>query len=66
MNQRRFLKGLAAESEDVQLFGADFLRRYGLRSPSNAERVVKVLLDRDIIDRSNDSPSLSALFSGYG
>lgn len=55
VNQRRFLKGLSAEPAGVKVFGGDFLHRYGLRSPSNAQRVVKALLDKDIIDRSNGS-----------
>jgi len=55
VNQRRLLKGLACEPTDVQPFAAEFLRRYGLRSPSTAQRAVKTLLQRDIIDRENGS-----------
>jgi hypothetical protein len=55
INQRRFLIGLANEPENVKVFGADFLRRYKIRSSSTAQRVVKALLERDIIDRFNGS-----------
>lgn len=54
-NQRRFLKGLAAEPEGVQPFSEGFTRRYGLRSSSNAQRAAESLLKRDVIDRDNGS-----------
>jgi len=55
VNQQRFLRGLANEPEGVKVFSSDFLYQYGLRSPSNAQRVVGALLVRDIIDRDNGS-----------
>lgn len=55
VNQRRFLKGLASEPGGVQPFGAEFVRKYGLRSPSNAQRAVTALLEKDVIDRANGS-----------
>src|SRR5215470_8966183 len=39
--QKRFLKGLAAEAAGVKVFGGEFVSRYGLGSPSNAQRVVE-------------------------
>lgn len=51
-NQKRFLRGLSLESE-IKPFGSDFVRRYGLGSPSNVQRAVEALFDRDIIDREN-------------
>jgi hypothetical protein len=54
-NQRRFLTGLALEPADVQPFSADFTRRYGLRSASNAQRAVEGLLERDVIDREESA-----------
>lgn len=50
-NQRRVLTGLALESGDVQPFSADFTRRYGLRSASNAQRAIEGLQDRDVIEQ---------------
>jgi hypothetical protein len=54
-NQRRFLKGLAAEPDGVQPFSSAFVQRYGLRSSSNAQRAVEPLLKRDVLDRDNGS-----------
>lgn len=62
LNQRRFLTGLAAAPSGVQAFGADFIQRNRLRSPSAAQRVVKSLLERDIIDRDNGSFVISDRF----
>jgi hypothetical protein len=58
MNQRRFLRGLAHESGDVKPFGAQFTRRWGLRSASNAQRAVEGLLERDVVDRANGRYSI--------
>jgi hypothetical protein len=55
MNQRRFLKGLASEPPGVKPFASDFIQRHGLRSASNAQRVVESLQERDVIDRDNSS-----------
>jgi AAA+ ATPase superfamily predicted ATPase len=55
MNQRKFLKGLASEDTPVKPFAGEFVRRSGLGSPSNAQRAVDSLLDRDVIDRENGS-----------
>jgi len=62
LNQRRFLSGLAAASSDVRPFGADFIRANKLRSPSTAQRVVRSLLERDIIDRDDGSFVISDRF----
>ena len=51
VNQRRFLSGLVQESRGVEVFSALFIRNHNLSSPSSVQRVVKNLLDRDIIDR---------------
>jgi AAA+ ATPase superfamily predicted ATPase len=61
-NQRKFLKGLAQETNKVQVFGSHFTIRYGLGSASNVQRVVESLLDRDIIDRDNGSFLISDRF----
>lgn len=61
-NQRKFLKGLASASEKVKPFGGEFLRRHGLDSPSNAQRAVDALLERDVIDRDNGSFLISDRF----
>ncbi len=52
-NQRRFLKALAHEPSSVKPFSSDFLQRYNLGSSSSAQRIVKALLDKDIIDRED-------------
>jgi hypothetical protein len=54
-NQRRFLIGLAGEPQGVKVYSAAFLQRYHLRSPSNSQRAVEALLDRDVIDRDDGS-----------
>jgi AAA+ ATPase superfamily predicted ATPase len=53
--QKRFLKGLASDVAGVKVFAGEFVRRSGLRSASNAQRVVDALLAKDIIDRDNGS-----------
>ena len=60
--QRRFLKGLATEPDDVRVFGATFVQRHHLSSPSSIQRVVDALLEKDIIDRSNGSFLISDRF----
>ena len=55
LSQKRFLKGLAAEPAGVKVFAGEFVSRYGLSSPSNAQRAVQGLLAKDIIDRDNGS-----------
>src|ERR1017187_3459697 len=55
LSQKRFLKGLAAESAGVKVFAGNFLSRNGLGSASNAQRAVQALLAKDIIDRDNSS-----------
>jgi len=54
-NQRRFLKGLAQEPAGVRTFASTFIRRYGLRSASNAQRAVAALIEKDIIELVNGS-----------
>ncbi len=62
INQRRFLRGLAHEPRATKVYAADFIRRHGLRSPSNAHRVVDSLMERDVIDRDNGSFLISDRF----
>lgn len=54
-NQRRFLQGLAAEPEGVKPFAGAFVRRYRLRSSSNAQRAAEALLKRNVLDRDDGS-----------
>jgi AAA+ ATPase superfamily predicted ATPase len=54
-NQRRFLYGLARERDNIKPYAADFIRPYGLSSASSVQRVIEALLERDIVDRDNDS-----------
>ena len=62
LSQKRFLKGLAAEPAGVKVFAGQFVSRYGLSSPSNAQRAVQALLARDVIDRDNGSFLISDRF----
>jgi hypothetical protein len=55
VNHRRLLTGLAHEPEDVKPFSSAFTRRYGLRSASNAQRAVKALVERDVIEKDESS-----------
>jgi hypothetical protein len=54
-HQRRFLTGLALETEGAKPFSSAFTRRYGLRSASNAQRASQSLLEKDLIDPENGS-----------
>ena len=62
LNQRRVLTGLAREPERVKVFSSDFLLSYNLRSPSNVQRAVESLLEKDIIDRNDGSFVISDRF----
>lgn len=62
LNQKRLLKGLAAESAAVKPFAGAFVRQYGLGSASNSQRAVESLLNRDLIDRDNGSFLISDRF----
>lgn len=55
MNQRKLLKGIASQTDPVKPFAGQFLQSAGLGSPSNAQRAVDSLLERDVIDRDNGS-----------
>lgn len=55
LNQQRFLKALAMEEKGAKPFSADFLQNHHLGSPSSAQRVIKVLLNKDIVDQENGS-----------
>ncbi|MBU1699010.1 MAG: ATP-binding protein [Candidatus Eisenbacteria bacterium] len=54
-NQQRFVTGLAHEPPGTQVYSADFIARYRLRSPASAQRVVQTLLERDVIDHAEGS-----------
>ncbi len=55
LNQRRFLRALAAEEGKAKPFSAEFLQRHRLGSASSAQRVIKSLLDKDLVDQENSS-----------
>ena len=55
VNQRRFLSGLVQAEHGVEVFGSSFIRKNNLKSASSAQRVVKNLLERDVIDREEGS-----------
>jgi uncharacterized protein len=54
-NQRRFLKGLAFSPARAEPFSGAFVRRFGLRTSSNAQRAAEALLKRNVVDRDNGS-----------
>jgi hypothetical protein len=60
--QRRFLRGLATEPEQVKVFSVAFVQQHGLGTPSTVQGVVGSLLEKDIIDRSNGSFLISDRF----
>ncbi|MCK4304903.1 MAG: ATP-binding protein [Candidatus Eisenbacteria sp.] len=62
INHRRFLTGLAHEPRGRKVYASDFLRKYGLRSPSGAQRVVRTLMESDVVDRDNGSFLISDRF----
>ena len=55
LNQRKLLKGMAGEVDPVKPFAGHFVQRAGLATPSNAQRAINALLERDVIDRDNGS-----------
>jgi uncharacterized protein len=55
INQRKLLKGIAGHEDPVKPFAGHFVESAGLGSPSNAQRAVDSLLERDVIDRDNGS-----------
>ncbi|MBI5476533.1 MAG: ATP-binding protein [Ignavibacteriales bacterium] len=54
-NQQRFLRSLAIEEKNAKPFSSEFLQRYRLGSASSAQRVIRSLLDRDLVDHENGS-----------
>lgn len=62
LGQRRLLKGLASEPKGTKPFAGEFVRRYGLRSASAAQRAAEGLLERDLIDRDNGAFLMSDRF----
>ncbi|MGA2624040.1 MAG: ATP-binding protein [Bacteroidota bacterium] len=55
LNQQHFLKALATEERGAKPFSADFLQRYRLGSASSAQRAIRSLVDKDIVDQDNGS-----------
>ncbi len=54
-NQQRFLQGLTVEGKGVKPFSIEFLTRHAIGTASSAQRVVKALMQRDIIEPDNGS-----------
>ncbi|GAI01072.1 unnamed protein product [marine sediment metagenome] len=52
-NQQRFLRGLANETNLAKPFKSGFITKYNLGSTSSVQRVVQILVKKDIIDREN-------------
>jgi uncharacterized protein len=49
------LVGLSSEPQGAQVFGAKFVQTYRLQTASTVQSAIRVLLDRDVIDRENGS-----------
>jgi hypothetical protein len=64
VNHQRFLTGLANEPRGTQVYSSQFISRHRLRSPASAQRVVKVLLERDVIDHDGGSFVITDRFFG--
>lgn len=50
LNQRTFLTTIAEVETETELFSAEFVKRSGLKSASNVQRVKESLLNKDIVD----------------
>lgn len=61
-NQRRVLLGLAAEGGEARPFSSDFVHRYGLTSPSSAQRALESLAERALVRRRDDGPEFADPF----
>lgn len=61
-SQKRFVKGLADSPLGIKPFSSQFLQSYRVGSASTAQRAVKSLLEKDIIDRENGSFVISDRF----
>lgn len=61
-NQKFFLHGLAQEGPRPNVHQSDFIQKWGLKSSSNIQRIVEVLLRKDIIDQDNGSFLVSDRF----
>lgn len=55
LNQQRFLRALATEEHKAKPFSSEFLQRHRLGSASIAQRVIRSLLDKDLVDHENGS-----------
>ncbi len=54
-NQQRLLNALAAEEQGARVFSADFLERHRLGPASSAQRSIRSLIDKDLVDQENGS-----------
>jgi len=61
-NQQRLLNGLALETKSPAVYSTGFVSRCGLGSPSNVQRAVRALLERDVIDRDEGSYTITDRF----
>ena len=60
--QQRLLKAIAFEGKAEKIQSGDFVRRYGLQSPSAAQSAAKRLLDNDLITVENGTYRLDDRF----
>jgi uncharacterized protein len=53
-NQRILLTAMAETTDGFKPFGADFIKKSGMRTPSNVQRATHSLLNKDLIDRDEN------------
>lgn len=53
-NQRRLLEAIAKDGEQAQPYEAEFVSRSGFKSPSAVQSALKALIEKDIIDRTEE------------
>jgi hypothetical protein len=54
-SQQRFLRGIAVAPPPAKPFSGEFIQSYQLGAPSTAQRAAAALLQRDILERENQS-----------
>jgi uncharacterized protein len=53
-NQKRLLEAIAKEGAQAQPYASDFVSRTGFKSPSALQSALKSLIEKDIVDRTED------------
>jgi len=51
--QKRVLLSLAKEETAPEIFSSEFIKKHNLSSPSSVQKAIKVLLEKEIIEKNN-------------